>query len=189
MAETISLNVLSAIKDSMKTYLPSKIPSMEMGKVNWRYGDTFADPGQCPIICIADRGWTKTDETCRGASLSGAAIGGMVWRKASVEVIVWLAGGGTDDQDLRAKLQTWCDAVAAVAESDYHHEDFQLIVAATGAANLETTKTGSTLWLGAGQVKLSVDIFSQQGAVALTQSNPLPITDPLGGGGGGGLYQ
>jgi hypothetical protein len=166
MSSTISLAVLEALKTELASQMPKKVKGFAGGSVKWYFTDTYIDPGTCPAICIIERGWTKTEETCRGGGLSQTTVGGMVWRRFTVEVMVWLKGGGTTDEVLRSQLQTWCDAVAAIMDASYQLETTQLIASSRSGANLETMR-GTGGWFGVGQIRVDVDVFTQQGAVAL----------------------
>jgi hypothetical protein len=167
MSDTsIGLSVLQALKDELVAQMPVKLQTFRKGDVKWYFTDTYIDPAMCPAICIVERGMQKTDETCRGGGLSGSTVGGMVWRTMAVEVRVWLKGGGTTDEDLRAKLLAWCGAVTAIVDASFQLEETTLIASTPGMSPPETMKVGQ-IWFGVGSVRVSVDVFTQQGAVAL----------------------
>jgi len=165
--ETVSHEVLKAIRDALVSYLKGKVPTFNPKATTFHFTDAFIDPPDCPAISILDRGWTTVDETCRSQDLTGAAVGGMLWRRFSVEIQPWLTAGGQDDAELRRTLRAWCDGIASVLDSYYRLGSTQLVAKPTAGANFETFPAANGLWFGAGQITASVDVYIRQGEVSL----------------------
>jgi hypothetical protein len=167
MAEnSIRKQVLEAVRDTLVAYMPAKVPTFMPRKVKWHFTDVFIEPSECPAISILDKGWANVDGTTRSLTLAGTAVGGFQWDRMAVEVQPWLKDGGRDDEQLRAALSEWCGAIKAVVDANNRLGQTKLAAEARSGSNFETLREG-TLWFGAGQVVVQVDVFTRQGDIAL----------------------
>ena len=164
MADTLSQAVLQAVKDTLTAYMPAKVPAFRPYQVKWHFTDRYVEPAEAPCILIMDRGWSKISETCRSQDSTGATVAGLVQRRTTCEIVVWLVG--KDEDATTAALRVWCDGIAAVLDASPSLDETKLMVSAKSGANHETVNLG-TQWFGAGQVRAEIDEYIRQGEVAL----------------------
>lgn len=167
MAEdAIRTQVLEHVQASLATYMGEHVPTFNPRKTTWYYTDDYVESAKTPAISIVDKGWVNVEQTCRSKAADGPVVMGATWDRMTVEVRVWLRDGGTTDEKLRAALGEWCGAVKACIDTDYRLGNDKLAAEANQGSNFETIREG-TMWFGAGEVTVKVDVFTKQGETAL----------------------
>lgn len=160
----LSRQILQAIKDTVNTYLPAKVPGYTSAKATWKFGDTYVDNNDAPAITLVDRGWAKTFECTRGAAADGSVVAGLLGRRYSIEGRVWLKA--KDEETLRDALRQWCGGIAAVLDAAHRLGEDKIVGSAKAGENFHTMDESSA-WFGVGQLSIQVDAYIRQGDVAL----------------------
>ena len=164
MADTLSLAMLKAVKDTITAYMPAKVLGFRPSKVKWHFRDKYVEPAEVPCVLVLDLGWTKISETCRSQDTTGATVAGLVQRRMACEIQVWNVS--QDQEKLGVVLQEWCDGIAAVLDASPALDETKLVVSAKAGASQETMELDSQ-WFGSGQVRADIDVFIRQGEVTL----------------------
>jgi hypothetical protein len=166
VSDTVSRQLQQALSDTLQAHLPDFIPAA--ANAHFYLQEEEFSAIRCPGVFVFDRGWTKEFESIRGIDGAGNVKPGIVQRRYSFDVQLYLKGRQSDS--LRKDLQAWADAVTAVVETQWalglQSAEAQ---AKSGDPQIVLDEESSVLMVS--QVQVTADVWLFQGTTDASSSS------------------
>lgn len=161
---TIDNRLRDAIQEILEAHLDDYLSDFVAARVHWHREIKHIKAVECPVIGIYNEdGWDKQREWMRGRDAAGDLYPSLAQRRYPITIHIFLKG--RKETELERSLRLWTGAITACLEYWFSLDDMPVDLLVSNQGSAGTFSTQSAI-LGAGEVRIQVDSWTSQSAVA-----------------------